>query len=96
MNTFWKTIASVISIITLVALIWAGASFWFGYCAAEKIHETDQDENILIAKNLSTTVVINQRLQWLEEQIIWLEHGHDCPNCDGRALINYKKIFKRG
>lgn len=97
----WKGItASVISLLTLIAMIWAASSYWHGYTAAETIHEHDQAVEIKLAMDKSQLAIDQQRVKWLEERLFDMEQKYSCTEdqiratCSSRIWRTYQKYIK--
>jgi hypothetical protein len=94
----WGTIAGIMMVVGIAGTMWAGADFWYSYCAEETIHETSQDDSIekafkkaVLAFNQGTLAIKQQRASWLEQRIYEMEREFGCPNCSGTIKITYNK-----
>lgn len=90
MKKIYSIIISATVIIGLAGSVWAVSSYWHNYKAEETIHEKAQNENIQLAVNTSKLAIWQQRLNWLQQQIIELEKEYGCPNCPGTIYNIYK------
>lgn len=97
----WKGVtASVVSLLTLIAMIWAVSSYWHGYTAAETIHEVEQTREIKLAMDKSQLAINQQRSKWLEERLWEMEQKYSCTEgriratCSGNVWRTYQKYLK--
>jgi hypothetical protein len=100
-NIFWGVIGGVVTIFGLAAAIWAISSFWHCYVSAEMLHEKKQDteistaiETAQFAMKQSTQTLIQNRQNWLQQQIAAMEKdfgGYNVP----KAPPSIKKIYNQ-
>jgi len=102
MKKTWSIIIAATIIISVSASVWGVASYWFGYCSAETIHEKTQSENIQLAMNQSQLAIYQQRANFLEQRIYEMETKYFCPACTGTIkkvynnyMIEYNALLKK-
>jgi len=102
MKKTWSIIIATTIIISVSASVWGVASYWFGYCATETIHETTQSENIQLAMNQSSLAIYQQRAYFLEQRIYEMETKYLCPACEGtikkiytKYVLEYNALLKK-
>jgi len=99
-NIFWGVLGGIVTIIGLVGAIWAISSFWHGYVSAEVIHEgrqavaiTEAMETAQFAMKQSTQTLLQNRQNWLQQQIAGMEKDFGGINVP-KAPPSIKKIYK--
>lgn len=106
MNKLLKTFGAILTVAGIVGLIWGVSAFWHNYCAEEQIHENLQAAEIeevydtaILAMQKSNLVIMQQRANWLEEQLVYYERQHGCKDsgqtgsCTDRIWRTYKKYL---
>ncbi len=100
MKTWKGVIASVVTLLTLIAMIWAVSSYWHSYTAAEVVHEIEQTKEIKLAMDKSQLAIDQQRVKWLEERLWEMEKKYSCTegqiraSCSGNVWRTYQKYLK--